>query len=217
MTTSSLFSRLMRPFSSSGGSLRVVENGSGGGAASADGAKYETATVAAGCFWGVEHKYRKTFGGGKGVVDAKVGYTGGETEGPSYRAVCGGRTGHAEALRLTFDPSLTSYRTLLEYFYKIHDPTTMNAQGPDTGPQYRSAIFYHSPEQEKIARDVTERANREWWNGKIVTEILPAGKWWDAETYHQLYLDKNPGGYECPTHFDRRLAPLSRPEGEGKL
>ena len=93
----------------------------------------------------------------------------------------------------------------------------MNAQGPDTGPQYRSAIFYHSPEQEKIARDVTERANREWWNGKIVTEILPAAKWWDAETYHQLYLDKNPGGYECPTHFDRRLAPLSRPEGEGKL
>ncbi|KAK7534537.1 peptide methionine sulfoxide reductase MsrA [Phyllosticta citricarpa] len=212
---SSLFSRLMRPFSTTGASLRVVENGSGGADAAA-GTKYEIATVAAGCFWGVEHKYRHTFKG-KGLLDAKVGYTGGDTEHPSYRAVCGGRTGHAEALQITFDPTALSYRTLLEYFYRIHDPTTLNSQGPDTGPQYRSAIFFHTPEQEAVARDVTARANAEWWNGKIVTDIVPAGKWWGAEEYHQLYLDKNPGGYECPTHFDRKLKPLSRPEGESQL
>lgn len=175
-------------------------------------------TVAAGCFWGVEHMYRHTFGG-KGLIDAKVGYIGGDTTNPSYRAVCSGRTGRtyslnpiwntrssralsldAEALQVVFDPEEVSYRQLLEFFYKMHDPTTKNRQGPDTGSQYRSAIFYHDQEQERIARDVTERVQQEWWkNGKVVTEILPAGQWWDAETYHQLYLDKNPGGYECPS------------------
>lgn len=118
----------------------------------------------------------------------------------------------AEALQVTFDPEQVSYRQLIEYFYTIHDPTQLNHQGPDRGTQYRTAIFFHSPEQEAIAKDVTERANKEWWDGKIVTQIVPAGEWWDAETYHQLYLDKNPSGYECPTHFIRKLPPLSQPE-----
>lgn len=101
----------------------------------------------------------------------------------------------AEALQMTFDPSTISYTTLLEFFYKMHDPTTKNRQGADTGTQYRSAIFYHSPDQERAAKEVTEKAQTQWWKGgKISTEILEAGTWWDAETYHQLYLDKNPGG-----------------------
>jgi peptide-methionine (S)-S-oxide reductase len=90
----------------------------------------------------------------------------------------------------------------------MHDPTTSNRQGPDTGSQYRSGIFYHNAEQETIAREVTAKANEQWWKGKIVTEILPAGEWWDAEDYHQKYLDNNPGGYECPSHFLRSFPPL---------
>jgi peptide-methionine (S)-S-oxide reductase len=90
----------------------------------------------------------------------------------------------------------------------MHDPTTLNQQGPDRGTQYRSGIFYHSPEQERIARDVTRRANEQWWGGKIVTEVLPAKQWWDAEDYHQLYLTKNPYGYECPSHFLRTFPDL---------
>jgi peptide-methionine (S)-S-oxide reductase len=130
---------------------------------------------------------------------------------------------------VTFDPAQVSYRQLLEYFYKMHDPTTSNRQGPDTGSQYRSGIFYHNAEQEMIAREVTKKANEKWWKGTIVTEILPAGEWWDAEDYHQKYLgkhhphpkfasrfwniltrwvDNNPGGYECPSHFLRNFPPL---------
>jgi len=97
----------------------------------------------------------------------------------------------AEALQIVYDPDKVSYRTLLEFFYKMHDPTTANRQGPDVGSQYRSGVFYHNDEQEKVARDVTNKVNRQWWKGGIVTEILPAGQWWDAETYHQLYLDKS--------------------------
>lgn len=115
----------------------------------------------------------------------------------------------AEATQLVFDPSKVTYRSLLEFFYRMHDPTTLNAQGPDTGPQYRSAIFYHSPEQEGVAREVTRLANEKWWGGKVVTDVVAAGKWWDAEEYHQLYLDKNPMGYECPSHFIRNFPPLS--------
>lgn len=97
----------------------------------------------------------------------------------------------AEALKVVFDPEQVSYRQLLEFFYKMHDPTTANRQGPDVGSQYRSAIFFHDEEQEKIAKDVTEKVNQEWWKGKVATEVLPAGEWWDAEKYHQLYLDKS--------------------------
>jgi peptide-methionine (S)-S-oxide reductase len=167
----------------------------------------QKATIAAGCFWGVEHMYRKEFKN-KGLYDARVGYIGGNTDSPSYRAVCSGRTGHAEALQVTYDPSKITYRQLLEFFYKMHDPTTSNRQGPDTGSQYRSGIFFHNAEQESIAREVTKLANENWWKGKIVTEILPAGEWWDAEAYHQKYLEVNPGGYECPSHFLRSFPPL---------
>jgi len=101
-----------------------------------------------------------------------------------------------------------TYTQLLEFFYRMHDPTTLNSQGPDRGSQYRSGIFFHSPEQEKIAREITAKANDQWYNGKIVTEILPAEKWWDAEDYHQAYLDANPGGYECPSHYLRKFPDL---------
>jgi len=168
----------------------------------------QKATVAAGCFWGVEHMYRHHFDK-SAVLDARVGYIGGNTDSPSYRAVCSGRTGHAEALQLIYDPTKVSYQTLLEFFYKMHDPTTKDRQGPDAGSQYRSGIFYHDAEQEKEAKRVTEKVQQQWWKqGKIVTEILPAGQWWDAEDYHQKYLDVNPGGYECPSHFLRKFPDL---------
>lgn len=201
--------RLIRPFTygarlsiapdspvSSGGASPIPENA-------------QRCTVAAGCFWGTEHLYRKHFTG-KGLLDTKVGYIGGDLDNPSYRAVCGGRTGHAEAAQITFDPSQVSYRQLLEFFYRTHDPTTLNAQGPDTGPQYRSAIYFHDEEQEHVARQVTREAGEQWWKaeGRIVTEVAPAGKWWSAEEYHQMYLDRNPYGYECPSHFLRSFPPL---------
>ncbi|PHH73377.1 hypothetical protein CDD80_3860 [Ophiocordyceps camponoti-rufipedis] len=163
-------------------------------------------TLAAGCFWGVEHLYRRHFG--EALVGLRVGYTGGALDKPSYRAVCGGDTGHAEATQIDFDPQKVSYRQLLEFFFRIHDPTTPNRQGPDTGSQYRSAIFYHSPEQETTARRVAALASDTWWRGAIVTQILPAGRWWSAEEYHQLYLQRNPGGYECPSHIVRDFPPL---------
>ncbi|KAK8198643.1 Peptide methionine sulfoxide reductase [Zalaria obscura] len=205
MTT--LLQRLTRPFTTS--STLNFNSSSTGGPGSAqvpEGA--QLATVAAGCFWGVEHLYRQHFDKDQ-LLDARVGYCGGDTKDPSYRAVCSGRTGHAEALQITFNPSKVSYRTLLEFLYKMHDPTTKDRQGPDTGSQYRSAIFYHDAEQEKVAREVTAKVQEQWWkDGKVVTEILPAGQWWDAEKYHQLYLEKNPGGYECPSHFLRRFPDL---------
>lgn len=121
---------------------------------------------------------------------------------------CGFKTSDAEACQIVFDPSKVSYQTLLEYFYKMHDPTTANRQGPDTGSQYRSGIFYHDEEQKAIAEKVTKAANEQWWKGKVVTEILEAGEWWDAEKYHQMYLNHNPGGYECPSHFLRKFPDL---------
>lgn len=119
------------------------------------------------------------------------------------------KSSDAEALQVVYDPEKVSYKTLLEFFYQMHDPTTDNRQGPDVGTQYRSAIFYHNAEQEKEARDVTERVIKQWWTGGVATQILPAGQWWDAEEYHQLYLDNNPGGYECPSHFLRKFPTLS--------
>jgi len=113
-------------------------------------------------------------------------------------------------LQVTYDPAQITYRQLLEFFYRMHDPTTSNRQGPDTGSQYRSGIFYHDAEQEGIAKEVTKLVNEKWWKGKVVTEILPAGEWWDAEAYHQKYLEpeNNPGGYQCPSHFLRKFPPL---------
>jgi peptide-methionine (S)-S-oxide reductase len=145
----------------------------------------EKATFAAGCFWGVEASFLAL----PGVVDAAVGYTGGSLPNPTYRDVCTDSTGHAEALEITFDPARISYDQLLDHFWKMHDPTTPNHQGPDFGTQYRSAIFFHSPEQEKTAR-----ASREQWqaqfNQPIVTEIVPASTFYRAEEYHQRYLEK---------------------------
>ncbi|KAF3932717.1 Thioredoxin [Dactylella cylindrospora] len=203
----SLLNRLTRQLT--GSSLGVSSADSVG--ASSLPANAEKATVAAGCFWGVEHIYRKHFTG-KGLIDARVGYTGGDSKNPSYAKVCGGGTGHAEALQIIYDPSQTSYRTLIEFFYRIHDPTTLNRQGMDAGTQYRSAIFYHSPEQKAIAEDVTKMAQEHWWGGvgRISTVIIGAADWWDAEKYHQKYLDHNPDGYQCPTHYVRTF---KLPEG----
>ncbi|KII95084.1 hypothetical protein PLICRDRAFT_97295 [Plicaturopsis crispa FD-325 SS-3] len=170
-------------------------------------AKPEIATFASGCFWGVEHIFLKHYppAEGKGILKTTVGYTGGKGDAtnPDYRTVCSGQTGHAEALKIEFDPAIVKYDELVEFFYRTHDPTTVNRQGGDTGTQYRSAIFTHSPEQADIARRVTEEVQAKHFtpNGsKIVTEIQEAGPWWDAEEYHQLYLFQNPSGYQCPTH-----------------
>ncbi len=145
------------------------------------------ATFAAGCFWGVEATFRKI----PGVRSAEVGYTGGATETPSYEEVCGGRTGHAEAVHLLFDPDQVTYEQLLDAFWAIHDPTTTNRQGPDVGSQYRSAIFFHDAGQEAAARASKERLEAAGqWRDPIVTEIVPAGTFTRAEDYHPQYLDK---------------------------
>ncbi|KAI7894309.1 uncharacterized protein EV154DRAFT_415305 [Mucor mucedo] len=162
----------------------------------------EKATFAAGCFWGVEHIFLKYFK--QDGIKTKVGYIGGDTPNPGYKEVCSGKSNHAEALEITFDPKKVSYATLVDFFYSTHDPTTVNAQGPDRGSQYRSAIFYHSPEQKSIAEKVTAEVQEKHLKGKkIVTEIVPAGVFYDAEAYHQNYLNDNPSGYQCPTHFKR--------------
>lgn len=148
----------------------------------------EQATFAAGCFWGVEAAFRRV----SGVVDATVGYTGGSTANPDYRAVCSGRTGHAEAVLLRFDPEQVSYRQLVEFFWKIHDPTTLNRQGPDVGSQYRSAIFTHSAEQAVTAKSsLTDLQASGQLRRPVVTEIVPATEFYPAEEYHQRYLEKH--------------------------
>ncbi|KAF9558493.1 peptide methionine sulfoxide reductase [Agrocybe pediades] len=176
-------------------------------AAMSSASKPEIATFAAGCFWGVEHIFLKHFppSQNKGILSTAVGYTGGNplVTNPSYELVCKGATDHAEALKIEFDPSVVTYAQLVEFFYRTHDPTTVNRQGADAGSQYRSAIFTHSPEQEAVAKRVTEEVQAKHFTPKgqkIVTEIVPAGQWWNAEDYHQLYLFKNPSGYQCPTH-----------------
>jgi len=146
------------------------------------------ATFAAGCFWGVEVRFRCL----PGVIDAEVGYAGGSTEEPTYRRVCSGRTGHAESVRVVYDPQRITYEQLLEAFWGMHDPTTPNRQGPDVGSQYRSVIFYHSEEQEEAAlasRAALEGGGKYEGRG-IVTEIVPAGRFWRAEEYHQRYFEK---------------------------
>jgi len=174
---------------------------------SAASAAPEIATFAAGCFWGVEHIFLKHYppSQNKGVLTTAVGYTGGKKDStnPGYREVCSGVTDHAEALRIEFDPKIVSYAELVEFFYRTHDPTTVNRQGPDTGTQYRSAIYANSPDQLEVAKQVTAEVQAKHFTPKgerIVTEIVEAGPWYNAEEYHQLYLFKNPNGYECPTH-----------------
>ena len=149
----------------------------------------QTATFAAGCFWGVEEAFRQT----DGVVDTRVGYTGGHTENPTYEQTCTGRTGHAEAVEVTFNPSEVSYDDLLKVFWQNHNPTTLNRQGPDVGSQYRSAIFTHGDAQKRAAEaSKTERqADEGYYGGKqVVTEIAEAPTFFPAEDYHQQYLAK---------------------------
>ncbi len=154
----------------------------------------EIATLSGGCFWGVQEIIRKL----PGVLETTVGYTGGTTQNPDYEQVHTGRTGHAEAVQIVFDPKVVSYETILRYFFRLHDPTTPNRQGNDIGTQYRSAIFYHGEEQRKIAERVKADVDRSGkWPAKVVTQIVPAGPFYPAEEYHQNYLQKHPGGYTC--------------------
>lgn len=150
----------------------------------------EIATFAAGCFWGVEDAFMKT----KGVKSTRVGYTGGKLTNPTYEDVCTDRTGHAEAIQIKYDPKEISYRELLELFWSIHNPTTKNRQGPDIGTQYRSSIFYHTADQEKIAKEVKQELDNSKFQNKIVTEIVPASIFYPAEDYHQKYYQKIGGG-----------------------
>jgi peptide methionine sulfoxide reductase msrA/msrB len=166
-------------------------------------AKTETATLAGGCFWGVEELIRKM----PGVLDTNVGYTGGNVKNATYR----NHEGHAEAIEIRYDPSKISYEQILDFFFKLHDPTTMNRQGNDVGTSYRSAIFYHGDEQRQIAERVKAKVDASGaWKRPVVTEIVPAKEFWTAEEYHQDYLQKNPGGYTChyvrPITFDKAEA-----------
>ena len=145
----------------------------------------EKATFGAGCFWGVEVAFRNV----PGVSDVAVGYTGGTVANPTYEDVCSHRTGHAEAVEVEYDPEEVPYEQLLDTFWDIHDPTTLNRQGPDVGSQYRSAIFFHTPEQERAAVESRARAQARF-DRPIVTEIAPAAEFWRAEDYHQQYLVK---------------------------
>jgi peptide methionine sulfoxide reductase msrA/msrB len=161
----------------------------------------ETAILAGGCFWGVEDLLREL----PGVIETEVGYSGGGLANATYKQVSGGNTGHAEAVRVTFDPDLLSYAALLEFFFKIHDPTTANRQGNDIGTQYRSAIFVADDEQRKVAEQVRAKVDGSGkWKRPVVTQIADAGPFWPAEEYHQDYLEKNPGGYTC--HYVRDLS-----------
>ena len=147
----------------------------------------EKATFAAGCFWGVEAAFRQL----PGVTDTEVGYAGGTMENPTYRDVCTDETGHAEVVQVTYDPAKISYDQLLDLFWKSHDPTQVNRQGPDVGTQYRSAIFFHTPEQEAAAKASKERLSKTGrFSRPIATEIKPAPKFFRAEDYHQRYLEK---------------------------
>lgn len=155
----------------------------------------EKATFAAGCFWGVEAAFRSV----PGVVATAVGYMGGTLKNPTYEDVCTDRTGHAEVTQVEYDPSKVSYEDLLQVFWKIHDPTTLNRQGPDVGTQYRSAIFFHTPEQQTAAQKSKQALERSGaFKRPIVTEIAPAPEFWRAEEYHQRYFEKH-GLAHCPS------------------
>jgi methionine-S-sulfoxide reductase len=158
------------------------------------GTNSKLATLAGGCFWGVEEIFRKI----PGVTETQVGYTGGTTPNPTYKQVCGGGTGHAEAIQITFDPAKVSYEQILSYFFRLHDPTTLNRQHNDVGTQYRSAIFYHDDQQKQAAEKVKAEFDKSGrFDKPIVTQIVKATEFYPAEDYHQKYLVKNPGGYNC--------------------
>ncbi len=154
----------------------------------------ETVTLAGGCFWCLEAVYDQL----KGVEDVISGYAGGHVVNPTYEAVCSATTGHAEVVKLKYDPSLVSFSDLLDVFFTIHDPTTLNRQGNDVGPQYRSAVFYHTPEQQATAQAKIEEYNAAGiWNKPIVTEVTALNNYYDAEDYHQEYFEKHPNQGYC--------------------
>lgn len=156
--------------------------------------KTEIATLAAGCFWGVEELIRAL----PGVLNTTVGYTGGKLDNPTYNEVKLGTTDHAESIQIEFDSEVISFSDILNFFFKMHNPTTVNQQGNDKGSQYRSAIFYQNEDQKKVAMDVIEKVDAsKKWDRPIVTQVLEASKFYPAEDYHQDYLKKNPGGYTC--------------------
>ena len=155
---------------------------------------YEKATLAGGCFWCLEAVFDEL----KGVVSVESGYSGGHVADPSYRAVCTGMTGHAEVVQVTFDPQVLSFADLLRVFFTIHDPTTMNRQGGDVGTQYRSAIFYHSDEQKRVAEEIIKEVDEsQVWGRPVVTEVTPFDKFYIAEDYHQEYYASNPNQPYC--------------------
>lgn len=155
----------------------------------------QKATFAAGCFWGVEDAFHRV----NGVKDATSGYSGGHTENPTYEEVCSDKTGHAESVEVTYNPDEVSYEKLLDMFWMIHNPTTMNRQGPDIGSQYRSIIFYHTPEQQRAAKkSKKELEDSGKYSDPIVTEIIPSAPFWKAEEYHQRYVEKHGGKGTCP-------------------
>jgi len=167
----------------------------------------ERAVLAGGCFWGVQDLLRRY----PGVISTRVGYTGGEVPNATYR----NHGNHAEAIEITFDPQLISYRKLLEFFFQIHDPSTLNRQGNDRGASYRSAIFYANDEQKRIAEDTIADVDASGlWPGKVVTEVAPVGPFWEAEPEHQDYLEKYPDGYTC--HFIRPDWTLSHRQEAGR-
>jgi peptide-methionine (S)-S-oxide reductase len=163
----------------------------------------ETATLAGGCFWCLEAVFEEL----RGVESVVSGYAGGEVDDPSYEQVCTGRTGHAEVVRITFDPDAVSFRELLEVFFVIHDPTTPDRQGADVGTQYRSAIFFESPEQESTAREAIRDLEAEGaWENPVVTEVRPLDRFWPAEAHHQGYYARNPSQGYCQVVVAPKLA-----------
>jgi peptide-methionine (S)-S-oxide reductase len=171
------------------------------------GQRLETATLGGGCFWCLEAVFERL----EGVEKAVSGYAGGRVPDPSYELVCSGLTGHAEVVQITFDPSVLPYRELLQIFFAFHDPTTLNRQGNDLGTQYRSAIYYHSPEQERTAREVIEQLRRDGtWDDPIVTEVTPLDRFYPAEEYHQQYFQRNPTRMYCQAVVAPKVAKLRR-------
>ncbi|HET9441294.1 MAG TPA: peptide-methionine (S)-S-oxide reductase MsrA [Longimicrobiales bacterium] len=172
-----------------------------------------TATLAGGCFWCLEAAFLRV----RGVQRVASGYSGGHVDNPGYRAVCTGQTGHAEVVQLDFDPAQISYHELLEMFFAIHDPTTLNRQGADVGTQYRSAIFYHDDAQKQEAeRVIAELNEQKIWDGPIVTEVVPLEKFYPAEDYHREYYDRNPEQGYCQAVISPKLSKL-RQKFAGKL
>jgi peptide-methionine (S)-S-oxide reductase len=166
-----------------------------------------TATFGGGCFWCTEAVFQNL----RGVQDVKSGYAGGHVENPTYEQVCTARTGHAEVIQITYDPAVISYQDLLEVFFTTHDPTTPNRQGNDVEPQYRSVIFYHDAEQERIAREVIKSVNdRKIWNRPIVTEVSPLPVFYPAEAYHDDYFARNPGQPYCQVIIEPKVAKLRK-------